>query len=303
MSNTETNLALVSQATGGISRQFNQEQIDLLKRTIAKGTTDDEFALFLHVCNRTGLDPFLKQIHCVKRWSAKDQREVMAIQTGIDGYRLTAQRTGEYAGNDDAVFEGEVQGHPLKATVTVWRLVNGVRQAFTASARWVEYAQTKKDGTLVEMWQRMPYGQLSKCAESLALRKAFPAELSGLNTDEEMSGIPADERKKAGAVPIKAALRERVIEQATEVKGKPAETDTATETKEPLNPPDLPSPAEVKRQEWRSVLKDAKSVETVMTWLQDIAKDQVLAQEDYDQLCAEGNAKIKALKAAVVKGR
>jgi phage recombination protein Bet len=131
-------------------------------------------ALFLHQCKRTGLDPLARQIYCIKRGGKA------TIQTGIDGYRLIADRTGVYAGNDDPRFEGDEDGHPLKATVTVWKLVGGQRCGFTATARWSEY---KAEGP---MWGRMPYLMLGKVAEALALRKAFPADLSGLYTDEEM---------------------------------------------------------------------------------------------------------------------
>jgi phage recombination protein Bet len=172
-----------------------REKVEVLKQTVARGVTDLELQLFLHACKRTGLDPFMKQIHAVKRWSAKDQREVMSIQTGIDGYRLIADRTGCYAGSSDAEYELNDEGFPGFAKVTVTKLVNGAPCAFTASARWKEYCQLGKDGQPTSMWKKMPFLMLGKCAEALALRKAFPAELSGVYTHEEM--MQADEQKPA----------------------------------------------------------------------------------------------------------
>jgi len=105
----------------------------------------------------------------------------MVIQTGIDGYRLTAARTRAHAGTDDAIFDSEDEDYPNKATTTVYRFVQGQRVPYTATARWSEYCQENGPG-----WKRMPYLMLAKCSEALALRKAFPAELSGLYTHEEM---------------------------------------------------------------------------------------------------------------------
>jgi len=167
--------------------QFTPEKIELLKRTICKDSTDDELEMFLYVAQRCGLDPFLRQIHAVKRWDSKQKRNVMSIQTGIDGYRLLADRTGRYAGNDEPIFSHtEIGKPPATATVTVYKVVAGVRCPFTATARWDEYKQTKKGGGLTFMWVKMPHLMLSKCAEALALRKAFPAELSGIYTNTEM---------------------------------------------------------------------------------------------------------------------
>jgi hypothetical protein len=117
----------------------------------------------------------------VKRWNSQRGVFEFTAQTGIDGYRLTAERSGGYAGSDEPTFDNEEK--PRKATVTVYRLVNGVRCPFTASARWDEFFPGEKQGF---MWKKMPCVMLGKCAEAQALRKAFPAELSDVYTKEEL---------------------------------------------------------------------------------------------------------------------
>jgi phage recombination protein Bet len=176
---------------------MTRDQLELVKRTIAKDTTDDEFALFMTVAHRRGLDPFDRQIHAVKRWDPDAERKVMAIQIGIDGYRLGATRTGEENGQDGPYWCGadgiwvDVWLHdvaPAAAKVTVYR--KGRDRGYTGIALWASYVQTKKDGTPNSMWRRHGPGQLAKCAEALAIRKAFPQELGGTHTDDEL-GVDA----------------------------------------------------------------------------------------------------------------
>lgn len=168
-----------------IAKDFPPEKVDLIKRTVAPNATDDELALFLYQAQRTGLDPLARQI-VFNKFNTNDGPK-MSIITSIDGYRLMADRTGKYAGNDDPIFEGEPI--PTKASVTVYKLAGGLRCPFTATARWSEYYPGDKKGF---MWRKMPYLMLGKCAEALALRKAFPAELSGIYTDTEMEQAQSD---------------------------------------------------------------------------------------------------------------
>jgi phage recombination protein Bet len=172
-----SNASAVVYKPGEVARENFRERLDLIKQLIAPGASDAELDLFSEVCRRTGLDPVQRQIYSIPRGNGR------TIQTGIDGYRLIAQRTGEYAGSDDAIYDAETEDHPNRATVTVWRLVEGVPRGFTATARWSEY---KPAAGQDQMWQKMPYLMIAKCAEALALRKAFPQELSGIYTDAEM---------------------------------------------------------------------------------------------------------------------
>ena len=163
--------------------ELAQEDLDLLRETLTQDLDNREFALFVRACRHTGLDPFHKQIHAIKRGGR------LTIQTSIDGYRLLADRTGRYAPGREPVFEYDGEGRLATATAFVKKLAGGQWHEVAATAFWSEYCPPRGQD---RMWKKMPHLMLAKCAEALALRRAFPAELSGVYTDAEMDQAAAD---------------------------------------------------------------------------------------------------------------
>ena len=190
--------------------QFDGEQLQLLKNTIAKGASDAEFGLFVQTCNRLQLDPFARQIYLVKRWDNQLRTEVAQSQVSIDGFRLVAERTREYRGQTVPQWCGRdgkwvdvwlADEPPAAARVGVHR--SGFAEPMVRVAVYASYVQLTKDKQSGQqrpnrMWSTMPDVMLAKCAEALALRAAFPHELSGVYTSEEM-GQADNEAQEAPA--------------------------------------------------------------------------------------------------------
>ena len=173
--------------------------------------TPESIALALAYCQAKGRDPFKRCVHIVPMWNSTLRQMVETVWPGIADHRITAARTGEYAGADPTAFgdweEREFSGtdhqnkehrvrmkFPAWAQMTLYRIVKGVRVPFPGPrCYFTEYYSSIGDtGVPNTRWQRSPAQMLEKCAEAAALRKAFPEELGGEPTAEEMEGRVID---------------------------------------------------------------------------------------------------------------
>jgi len=188
---------------------WTPKQEAALRQLGIEGANNADLAVFFHQVVKTGLDPFARQIYMIERkqWNPRTRTSdsKWTIQTGIDGFRLVARRAVDRAREtleyEDTLWCGpdgqwvdvwlDDSQAPVASKVTVLR--NGKR--FPAVARFAEYAAFKdeyegdrKTGrkVLSGQWPSKPSVMIAKCAEALALRKAFPQDLSGLYTAEEM---------------------------------------------------------------------------------------------------------------------
>lgn len=216
-----TNIIPMEQKGNEVQVQnFLPETVELIKNTVAPKTlTPKEFELFIYQAKRTGLDPLSRQIYCIKN---KDR---VSIQATIDGFRLIAERTGLYEGQTPVMWCGKdgtwkdvwlEAAPPMAAKVGIMR--TGFREPVYAVARFETYAQKSfSDGKLKinYTWEKMPDLMLGKCAEALALRKAFPHELSNIYSDDEMNNfIDAEDKKPVNG---KSAERTERVKQYAEI--------------------------------------------------------------------------------------
>ncbi len=169
---------------------FSEAQEQLIRDTFANGASQSEFLVLMEVAKARRLNPFLRQIHFVKRWNGQLKRDTWASQASIDGLRAIAERTGKYDGQDEPEFTMDESGKIVSCKVKIYRKDWG--RPAVGVAYWSEYVQTTREGGPTRFWQTMPRVMLSKCAEAIALRKAFPEDMSGLYTAEEMQQADND---------------------------------------------------------------------------------------------------------------
>ncbi|HTT74237.1 MAG TPA: phage recombination protein Bet [Thermoplasmata archaeon] len=207
--------ALAAQGTTAVRNWGFRDDVVALAKHINGNLTEAEMRVFLYEAWRLQLDPASgKQIYAVVYNKDDPNKRKMSIQIAIDGLRVIAARTGLYDGSAQVEDGPEVDSdgvkHPDFCVATVWR--KGAEHPFVAKVRWNERRKKERygprSGQLTEFWADQPYGQLEKCAEAAALRKAFPMELRGAGVMEDVDDDDADDERRA-ETPVTEA---RVVE-------------------------------------------------------------------------------------------
>ena len=201
---------------------WSDDQVRALQHIGVEDASPADLTVFFHQVKRTGLDPFARQIYMIGRKSGGKVKQT--IQTGIDGFRLIGRRAADRMGHKVDVA-APLWAHPERGWVDVWNPAWGNPLAarvtitrdggeFTATANFTEYAQTKYDGGLTQMWKQRPAGQIAKCAEAAAWRMAFPQDLSGIYEPSELD----HETNPETVAPVRdSALRRAAGEQPAPV--------------------------------------------------------------------------------------
>lgn len=156
---------------------YSREQIDTIKKTVARGASDTDLALFLEFCKARRLDPFTRQVY----WTPK------GIITSIDGFRARAEETGAYVPGPTR-YEYDADNKLIAAHVTVRKLAGGQWFDIEESAYMDEYKAN------TPTWTKLPRVMLSKCAEARAIRRCFPMIVGGMYEFSELDQAQRDER-------------------------------------------------------------------------------------------------------------
>lgn len=239
--------ALVKTENTAIAAITEQELVEVLQSSLYPGASLPSIKLVLGYCKASGLDPMQKPVHIVpmkvssgkkdnKGWDIKEMRDV--VMPGVGLYRSQAAKTGEYVGMSEPnfgptkalkfqaerwvedgdrrkkIYADETMEYPEWCSITVRRAVNGIVCEFPAREYWLENYATKSNDSAEPnaMWRKRPFGQISKCAEAQALRKAFPGQTGSQPTAEEMEGkLLTDETDTTRTVDV----------PATEIKAEP----------------------------------------------------------------------------------
>lgn len=201
LTTTSTSLASVEQ-----KMHFSDDQLRMIRDTYANGASESEFQMLMAIAKARKLNPLFRQIWFVNRWDSQKNKLVWSPQVSIDGLRCIAERSGLYDGQDEPEFIYE-EGHKTPSCVKVRIYKKGIPRPFVGVAHFSEYVAKKKDGKPTQMWSEKPHIMISKCAEALALRKAFPEDMAGLYVPEEM-----DQAQRHEEEPPRPSMAARAIQ-------------------------------------------------------------------------------------------
>jgi len=295
-----TAVAISSNGSVVTQQDFSETQIDLIKRTVMPGASDLEFNTFLNLCKAKRLDPLTRQMYAIKQRSG-------AWQTfaSIDGLRVIAQRTGEYGGQTAPLWCGAdlvwreawlEETAPAAAKVGVWK--KGFREPTWAVATFRSYGAGKSGN-----WEKMPDVMLAKCAEALALRKAFPHDLSALYVREEFDAESPESAPTANVAPLRAMPAPADVDAQTgEIQPSILESvkkDTARLAGLlKLAPKDVAAYAKTIGANYRTV-EGATALRDALEAMHEAQQDQGDGEEDYEALEAAQGTLIEAETASI----
>lgn len=273
------------------NRNLTQQQFQVLKHAIHPNASCDASVLMaFDYCAARKIDPFKRAIHIVPVYSKKAGTMVDTVWPGIAEVRTTAHRTGVYAGCEECKFGPDVTravgGVSLTyhewAQFVVYRMQGDTKIAWPGpKVRWLEeYAtESNKSATPNDKWATRPYGQLEKCAEAAALRRAFPEE-----TDycaEEMEGKTMHDVSDAyEAAPPEPSVKEVKIEKATEKKAERKAEEKKAEPPKPESQSPTSPPPTVTTQSQVTAISQAGATESKAKPEQIVLKLPEVSQPD-----------------------
>lgn len=213
------------EANKALASMSEQDVLNVLKSSLYPGASDGSVKMVLAYCQASGLDPMQKPVHIVPIWDGKAGQMRDVVMPGVGLYRTQASRTGQFAGMSEPEYGpdiattigGQQITYPEWCKVTVKRLLeSGAMAEFTAKEFWIENYAVKggKEKSIAPnaMWTKRPRGQITKCTEAQALRKAFP-ELGAAPTADEMEGKEIDVTQHIERVPEIKTLPTYTAEQ------------------------------------------------------------------------------------------
>ena len=223
---------------------FTEQEIDLIRKTkMPDGSTEEDVQLLIYYARQTGLNPLLNQVYPARR------KGKTTPQATIDGFRLAAERTGQYLGQtvpmfcgDDGLWTDAWTGNKPPTLAKVGILRKGFKEPLYGIARYAGYVQRNLKGEIMDTWQKMPDVMLAKTAEALAFRKAFPNILSGIYTPEEMGHLDEDEQDDERTPDDQKPKPPQQITPATSA-SRPSATSTPQSATSKPTPASQPTPA------------------------------------------------------------